>query len=154
MNRAARLPSSSAGRSKKPPGDGPPSRPACTPNMYPSTNPVRRGCRPTQRGGAADQPCEAGLPTNPTRRGCRPTCPPSNPARRSCRLTCLSSNPAKRGCRPTGPPGNPTTQQSALRKSRPSTIKPHQHDGTSPSDTQTVEAVRSLSSTTSDTYPC
>jgi hypothetical protein len=73
-NRVAQLPSNSVWRSKRPPRDGPPRRPACLLNKYPPSNPARRGCRATyppsdpgkvveqlacratQRGGTVDQP--------------------------------------------------------------------------------------------------
>jgi hypothetical protein len=91
-NRPARLPSSSARKSKRPPGDGPPSQPTC-----PLSNLVRRGCRPT---------C---LLSTPTRRGYRLTCLPSNLARWGCRPTCPLSNLARQ---------QPTIRRTPLLKGR------------------------------------
>jgi hypothetical protein len=90
------------------------------------------------------QPTNSTLPPkeNPSaRRGCRPTWSSSNPARRGCRPTYSPSNPARQGYQPTGPSSNLARRQLTPRKSRPSTIKPGRHDGTSTSHARTMEAV-------------
>jgi hypothetical protein len=91
---------------------------------------------------SAKQPSKARLPSN------LPTEQPSE--------TGLPSNPTRYGHRPTGPSStsNLARRQSALKESRPSTIKLRRHDGTSPSHVCIVEATKgSLSGTTTDMCP-
>jgi hypothetical protein len=61
MNQVAHLPSNSTVRSKRPLEDGPLRWPTHRTNV--PDNPVRRVCRPTERGGTVDQPSEAGYRT-------------------------------------------------------------------------------------------
>jgi hypothetical protein len=103
-NRAAQLPSNSVWRSKRPPRDGPPRRPACLLNKYPLSNAARRGCRatcpPSDPGKVVEQPNEVGLSTN-----------------------LLTEQLNKRTA-------SSLANTPTERKSQPGTIEPCQHDGT------------------------
>jgi hypothetical protein len=87
----------------------------------------------------AEQPSEAGLPTKP---------PTEQPSQVGLSTKALIEQPSEAGL-PTNlhveQPNKTTVDSwantSTERKSRPSTIEPHRHDGTSPNHPHTMEAI-------------
>jgi hypothetical protein len=101
----------------------------------------------------AEQPNEAGLPSNlpaeqPSEAGLPTNLPVEQPVEVGLPTNLPAEQPVDAGLPtnwPTEQPIKTTTRSrantSTENKSRPSTIEPHRHDGTSPSHAQTMEVV-------------